>query len=150
MSISLSDPVPLNRLISVGLPWFHDKIAKHSTMASIKDPQGNPWDFQLWVLWAMERGFLYLWPDPPTLGLIGRPVTRGMVLNWASYPPEDLLYVYDQSGDGIWIDFLWAPGQYNIVMKFLRMTNKRWVGWQHRVTQAPHIQFFHDMREKVH
>ena len=135
----LNTPIPMNRLLSVGLPWLCEKILEHSAYPSLHTPDGEPFDFRYWVWWSVEHGFVYLWPDPPTLGLIARPVNRDMVYNWHTYPQDQLLYLYDDKGDGLWMDFLWAPGQYNIVMKFLRMTGKKWGGWEHRVTQKPHI-----------
>ena len=81
----------------------------------------------------------FLYPDPPTMGLIARPVTRDMVLNVRQYPQDQLLYIYDHRGDVLWMDFLWAPGQYETVMEFLRLTGKKLGGWEHRATQRPHI-----------
>lgn len=109
-------------------------------------PTGEKWDFRLWVIWAVQRGFVYVWPDPPTLGLIGRPVSRKLIEAYSrgEIPEEELLYVHDQNGEGIWIDFLWAPGQWNIVMKFLRATGKEWVGWQHKNTKFAHIRSIKD------
>ena len=145
LPIELGAPVSLKRLIAVGLPWLCDKIEQHSNYPEIHTPEGTPWDYRYWVQWALEHGFVYVWPDPPTLGLIGRPVTKDMIYNAASYPQDKLLYLYDHKGDGIWVDFLWAPGQYSIVMKFLKMTGKTWVGWQHHTSERPHIRLLKSM-----
>jgi hypothetical protein len=134
----LPNAYPLKRFHTVALPWLCDKIEKHSQI-----PQGcfdpvtkEPWDYRLWVMWAVRHGFVYLWPDPPTIGIIARPVSRKC---FEECPKGQELYCFDQDGDGLYVDFLWAPSQMNIVAKFLKQTGKRIGGWEHRTTGKMHI-----------
>lgn len=108
-------------------------------MSEITTPEGKPWDFRLWMIWAYQHGFVLTYPFPPTFGAIFRPVPKEMIDRYDEIPVGDLLYVYDLDGDAIWFDFLWAPRQYNIVYEFLEATGKKWVGWQHKTTQKPHL-----------
>ena len=49
------------------------------------------------------------------------------------------MFAFDHTGDVLWMDFLWAPGQWNRVSEFLEHSGKRWGGWEHRVTGKVHI-----------
>ena len=136
----MTDPYPYSSLHAVGIPWIKDKIRSHCDFVQLYGEE----KLGQWINWALYHGFLYLWPDPPTLGIIGRPVSRELIYNHSQIPEEELLCIFDAAGDGLWVDFLWAPYQWNTVMKFLRLTGKRWVGWQHKNTKMPHIRSISD------
>lgn len=139
----------IERFYKIGMPWLADKILHHSRMGEITTPEGVPWDFRLWMIWAARLGFVGLWPDPPTLGFVARPISMVQAERWEEYDPGELLYVYDMDGELIWFDFLWAPGQYNVIYEFLESTGKKWVGWQHRVTLAPHLKLISRLPSQV-
>lgn len=119
-------------------------------MSEITTPEGEPWDYRLWMIWAARLGFVFTWPDPPTLGFIARPVSFKQVTNYQKIPVGELLYVHDLAGEVIWFDFLWAPGQYNFIYKFLELTGKTWVGWQHKNTLRPHLRLIAKMSKEHH
>jgi hypothetical protein len=137
--MDLLAPYPLKDLFTIGIPWLCDKIEHHSLYSLLEDGHGNKVDYRAWILWALEQRFVWLYPNPPTLGLIAKPISREMVEHWEQIPEEEFLCMFDRNGDGLWVDFLWAPGQWLTVMRWLRATGKNWVGWQHRTTFRPHI-----------
>ena len=49
------------------------------------------------------------------------------------------MFAFDHTGDVLWMDFLWAPGQWDRVSEFLKHSGKRWGGWEHRITGKVHI-----------
>jgi hypothetical protein len=121
-------------LEKVGMPWLLDKIASQNCFSSLSGEQ-----YQEWIEWVILHGFAYLYPNPPTLGLIARPVSMYQVEHYMQWSQLELLYLFDPAGEILWMDFLWAPGQYGQLMKFLKATGKKWGGWEHRKTQRPHF-----------
>lgn len=136
----------LDHFYKIHMPWLAVQILEHSRMSEIRTPEGEPWDFRLWMVWAARAGFVFTWPDPPTLGFIARPVSLAQVEGWQEIPLGELLYVFDTLGEVLWFDFLWAPGQYNVVLEFAKMTGKTWVGWQHKKTFKPHLKLIAKMK----
>jgi hypothetical protein len=121
-------------LEKIGMPWLLDKIASQNCFSSL-----SPDQYREWIGWVIQQGFVYLYPNPPTLGLIARPVSMFQIEHYQRWSPLEQLYVYDHTGDVLWMDFLWAPGQYKELMKILKATGKKWGGWEHRKTQRPHF-----------
>src|SRR6266436_163327 len=121
--------------------WLIDKIEHHTIFPTITDG----WDWKLWLTWALRHKFVYVEGNPPCIGLIARPINREMIYNRSKYKIEDLLCLFDPCGDGVWVDFLWAPGQYNRAIELFKMTGKKWVAWEHRKTRMPHIRMIETM-----
>jgi hypothetical protein len=135
--MKLSSSYSWDSMTKIGLPWLSAQIEKHSNI-----PQGcfdpitkEPWDYRLWIYWAAMKGFVFLYPDPPTLGLIARPVSVDLL---DDVPKGQELYAYDSGGEGVYMDFLWAPGQIETVIQFLLQTGKTWGAWEHRNTGKVH------------
>ena len=98
-------------------------------------------DYYTWIGWAITSHFVVL-NDPPTYVIIARPVSREI---WETCPKGQELFAIDLNGDSLWMDFLWAPGQWNRVTEFLQHSGKRWGGWEHRTTGKVHIVDIHKL-----
>jgi hypothetical protein len=119
------------------LDWLAEKIAQNSQIPQhCVDPfTKEAWDYRRWVWWAFCNRFVVM-NDPPTYGIIARPVSRDL---WNTCPKGQELYVHNHAGDSIWVDFMWAPDQFDRVIEFLKISGKRWGGWEHRTTGKLHI-----------
>ena len=101
-------------------------------------------DYYTWIGWAVSSHFVVV-NDPPTYVIIARPVSRDI---WDTCPKGEELWAVDHNGDALWMDFLWAPGQWETVVTFLNASGKRWGGWEHRVTGKTHIVEIHKLIRK--
>lgn len=126
------------------IDWLCEKIEAHSQYKQIFAKIGS--DYRLWVFWALEHRFIWLDESPPTAGLIARPVNAHMVYNWNEYPESELLYIFDHTGTGMWMDFLWGKHKLSQVLTFIESTGKQWAGWEHRKTNAPHLRSIKSLR----
>lgn len=120
------------------LKWLEEIITQHTNyperFASLSD-------MRLWIAWAIQNHFVVM-NDPPTYVIIARPVSwelRDIT------PKGEELWAVDHNGDALWMDFLWAPGQWKTVVAFLNASGKRWGGWEHRVTGKVHIVDIHKL-----
>jgi hypothetical protein len=120
------------------LNWLFDKILQHSNYS---ERFGDNDNVKLWILWAVRNNFVVM-NDPPTYGIIARPVSFNL---YNVTPKGEELWAFDHTGDALWMDFLWAPGQWSIVQEFLRVSGKRWGGWEHRTTGKMHIVDIHKL-----
>jgi hypothetical protein len=118
------------------LDWLCEQIEQHTEF-----PKRISWNFRLWVWWAHDHNFVVV-NDEQTWGCIARPVSEDC---YRDTPIAKQLYCYDRNGDSLWMDFLWAPGQWPKVREFLIASGKRWGGWEHRVTGKPHIIDIHKL-----
>jgi hypothetical protein len=112
--------------------WLLDKISQNS---NYRERFGNDDNLKLWIMWAVRNNFVVM-NSPPTYGIIARPVS------WKLYettPKGEELWAFDLNGDALWMDFLWAPGQWGTVKEFLKISGKHWGGWEHRTTGKVHI-----------
>lgn len=94
---------------------------------------------QTWLWWATIKHFVVLNGNSditPTYAIVARPVSWDLVY---TTPKGEELFAFDHSGNALWMDFLWAPGQWNVVRDFLIRSGKIWGGWEHRVTGKVHI-----------
>lgn len=71
--------------------------------------------------------------------MIARRISLTQVQNWEQYSDLEAPYVFDPDGDGVWMDFLWAPGQKVTVLKILEELGINWGAWEHRRTGSVHI-----------
>jgi hypothetical protein len=119
-------------IFPVHLNWLLDKVSQHS---NYPERFGNDNNLKIWLLWAARNNFVVM-NDPPTYGLIARPVSRELYEYTAK---GEELWAFDLNGDSLWMDFLWAPRQWPVVKEFLKISGKRWGGWEHRTTGKVHI-----------
>ena len=62
--------------------------------------------------------------------------------------PENLLYIHDHEGDGVWMDFLYAPKQKQVGIRVLEhIRGIEWVAWEHRQSKKPHIKLLKDLKQ---
>lgn len=103
------------------------------------------WD---WAAWAISKKFLWIWFSTdgfPIGGIIIRPIPAF----------DDSIYKFEritehQDGSPIaWVDFLWAPGLYNIVIPFLKSLGYERIGWQRRDINTIHIVEMAKLRSKA-
>jgi hypothetical protein len=138
---------------TIALPWLASKILDKYGMSYFVDPEtGKEYDFRWWMLWHVRQGHVHIWPDykNPTGGMIARRINLHQVKRWKEYTDIELPYIHDPEGDGVWMDFLWAPGQKTIVLDLLASLGVDWGGWQHRKTMAPHIKLIKDLAQNPH
>lgn len=98
-----------------------------------------------WIIWARKHGGLVIWMSDgrlsgeagtafltPAGAMIYRPVPEFSELI------EDPFVTVPQS-DLVWVDFLWAPGQYSFAIPFLKKAGFRRAGWNRRDNSKVHI-----------
>jgi hypothetical protein len=134
------EPYP-EEFYTIALPWLTSRIIQKVRVRTFTDPNtGKPWDIKLWVLWHARHGFVHVWPwNCPVGGMICRRISIYQLRDWKTYPRAEQSYVFDPDGDGVWMDFLWAPGQKLMVQTILERIGVDWVGWEHKKTRMPHI-----------
>jgi hypothetical protein len=82
-----------------------------------------------WVRWAWDRRFAFVLNFQR-----GYIIMRPVRLDWIFDTSIDYFQTIqwcDFHGDAIWIDSVWAPGNYSAVLALLRSTRKTYVGWSH-------------------
>src|SRR5580692_4875142 len=126
------DPPFLPMILPLHLNWLLDKITQHS---NYPERFGNDDNLKLWIIWAFHNHFVVM-NYPPTYGIIARPVSWNL---YDTTPKGEELWAFDHNGDALWMDFLWAPGQWGTVKHFLKISGKKWGGWEHRITGKTHI-----------
>lgn len=75
-------------------------------------------------------------------GIIWRPIPNDLWARWEKGDLKDYfgrLYDVDPGGDNLWVDFLWAAGEYRRVVPWLKSTGKQKAGWEHRATGKVHV-----------
>jgi hypothetical protein len=116
------------------LTWLDRAIKDNSR---IREAFTSEEDYRSWLWWAAFHRFIVI-NDPPTYAIIARPVSWELYESGTVKKGEELFAV-DYSGDALWMDFLYAPDQWDVVVQFLKLSRKRWGGWEHRTTGKTHI-----------
>lgn len=120
---------------------------------------------RLWLLWCRRKGYITVFGDRTPNGcVIARPcqVFSAELNHWCRrkeyittfgaeptgcaiarpcrYFSTDLkdIFFAEEDGDSLWVDFLWAPGQWPAVCDFLLSTGKLYGGWERRENFAVH------------
>ena len=119
-------------ILHTPIKWVDKMIREHSHIPESFDTE---MDYYTWLGWAITSHFVVV-NDPPTYVIIARPVSWDLL---GAIPKGEELWAIDRNGDALWMDFLWAPGQWDRVSEFLEHSGKRWGGWEHRVTGKVHI-----------
>ena len=119
-------------ILPPALKWLEEKITQHSNYPERFESIGA---LHTWIAWAIENHFVVM-NHPPTYVIIARPGSLDIL---DTCPKGEELWIFDHTGDSLWMDFLWAPGQWETVVAFLNASGKRWGGWEHRVTGKVHI-----------
>jgi len=83
-----------------------------------------------WLTWMWNNHFAYVLKDRSGY-ILWRPVTLQWIFD-AGLDYFQTIQWFDWSGDAVWIDSLWAPGNYSKVLDLLRATKKTFVGWNHK------------------
>lgn len=110
------------------LPWVEDKIHLHCVWAKeIRDQFSDDAHMdrfvRLWLVWLNRHNFITLIGESGVV--IARPCAT------FSLQLSDLTF-FDLTGECLWVDFLWAPGQWPLVRAWLMTTGKKYGGWQRR------------------
>ena len=128
-------------ILTTPIKWVDQMIRKHSR---ITDSFETEMAYYTWLGWAITSHYVVT-NDPPTYVIIARPVSWEI---WETCPKGEELWVVDHNGDALWMDFLWAPSQWDRVTEFLEHSGKRWGGWEHRTTGKVHIVDIHKLTKK--
>jgi hypothetical protein len=116
--------------------WLKQSISDHLdwvNVVKVNDGTLTKDEFlELWIKWLGHHDFIKVFgsADDPSGYLIARPARISWVLD-AEIDYFKTLFIYDQDGEVVWIDSLWAPGHYADVLTFLRSTTKTYVSWSH-------------------
>jgi hypothetical protein len=110
---------------------FHGECKLHK-----QDPEWHK-ATALWMIWLLRRGFLKIWMvDGRPIGCCcWRPVGDFYPGIWMF----EHLFDYDLAGENIWVDYLWIPGRFDLVIRWLDSTHKKSGGWQRRDNFSVHI-----------
>jgi hypothetical protein len=115
------------------LDWLDSTIRQTS---KIRESFRSEEDYRIWIWWALNKRFLRM--EAPNWAIIARPVSWELWESGTVKKGEELFAV-DYKGDALWMDFLYAPHGWDLVVRFLKSTGKRWGGWEHRTTGKVHI-----------
>jgi hypothetical protein len=113
------------------LAWLVERMAATSNYPDLIE--GGQW--HRWIMWALKHNFVLI-NNPPTWGCIARPISKTL---YETRSDTKFLWSFDSSGDWLWMDWLYAPGQWSTVVQFLIASGKRWGAWQHRTTSKVHL-----------
>jgi len=83
-----------------------------------------------WIYHLAEHHFIQIFGDCQGY-MIFRPARLGWVFD-ADTDYFESLWCFDLAGEVVWIDSLWAPGNYAQVLKTLKWTAKPYVAWSHK------------------
>ena len=119
------------------LLWVEDKVLRYchwanDIMSQFKTPDEYLRFIKLWIIWNDQHGFIHLFGESPSGCVIWRPAHA------FSAQLADLTF-FEISGESLWVDFLWAPGQWEHVRVWLLESGKRYGGWQRRENFKVHI-----------
>jgi hypothetical protein len=145
-ALTLPPPPPLlgiNREILEG--WLVQNIPLHLAWCNNFVPLGGlsrEQVLQAWVRWALNLDLIGIFTnvrkEQCTVGyILARPARFDTILVLQNDPKAyfDSLFTFEPDGDCIWIDTIWAPGQYRIVLDWLNArgtTHRNKVAWEHK------------------
>ena len=112
------------RNIPLHLEWCNTFVPAQGTREEV---------LEAWIKWGLSWGLIEVFYDKER-SPVGYIFARPIALKTAIDPKIDYfktLFYFDAQGDVAWIDTLWAPGHYPEVLKWLRATKRKYVGWQH-------------------
>lgn len=119
------------------LLYVEDKVLRHCAWATdimrqFKTREDYILFIKTWIIWNDQNGFIHLFGDSPSGCVIWRP-TRSF-----STKLEDMVF-FERDGESLWVDFLWAPDQWDQVRAWLIASGKRYGGWQRRNNFKVHL-----------
>lgn len=117
--------------------WFSEMVSENLDWT-----REQSWDYRLWLFDRFLRGWIHLFhADVPRGTIVEQKLVGGIVWRPVSAWPSELedLWSYDPKGRDMWCDFLYAPGHWDQVKKFLATLPFEQAGWQHRTTCRVHI-----------